>query len=124
MARVVHLAMKVDDIDKASAFLCNVFGFKQITVPGLRSTVRYVTDGTVHVAINQLGGRKEQPDEKDGAPCIDHFGLEVEDFAEYTSELSRHGCETVSQPGRPLRVRTPGGLCLEIIPKGGKPGIE
>ena len=29
MARVVHLAMKVDDIDKASAFLCNVFGFKQ-----------------------------------------------------------------------------------------------
>jgi len=116
--------MKVDDIDKASAFLCNVFGFKQITAPGARSTVRYVTDGTVHVAINQLAGRKDEPNEKDGAPCIDHFGLEVEDFAQYTAELSRQGCETVSQPGRPLRVRTPGGLCLEIVPKGGKPGIE
>ena len=124
MARVVHLAMKVDDIDKASAFLCNVFGFKQITVPGVRSTVRYVTDGTVHVAINQLAGRKEQLNEKDGAPCIDHFGLEVEDFAQYAADLSRRGCETVSQPSRPLRVRTPGGLCLEIVPKGGKPGIE
>ena len=124
MARVVHLAMKVDDIDKASAFLCNVFGFKQITAPGARSTVRYVTDGTVHVAINQLPGAQQKPDEKDGAPCIDHFGLEVEDFAQYAVELSRQGCETVSQPGRPLRVRTPGGLCLEIVPKGGKPGID
>ena len=124
MARVVHLAMKVDDIDKASAFLCNVFGFKPITAPGARSTVRYVTDGTVHLAINQLPGSQTKPDEKDGAPCIDHFGLEVEDFAEYTAELSRRGCETVSQPGRPLRVRTPGGLCLEIVPKGGKPGID
>jgi hypothetical protein len=55
MARVVHLAMKVDDIDNASAFLCNVFLFIQITVPGVRSTVRYVTDGTVHVAINLAG---------------------------------------------------------------------
>lgn|SRR5262245_57462043 len=124
MARVVHLAMKVEDIDKASSFLCNVFGFKPITVPGARSTVRYVTDGTVHVAINQLPGAQQKPDEKDGAPCIDHFGLEVEDFPRYTSDLGRHGCETVSQPGRPLRVRTPGGLCLEIIPKGGKPGID
>src|SRR4029077_3324911 len=99
MARVVHLAMKVDDIDKASAFLCNVFGVKQITVPGVRSTVRYVTDGTVHVGVNQLARRKEEPDEKDSAPCIDHFGLEVEDFAESSSDLSRHGCEPVSKPG-------------------------
>src|SRR5258705_12666215 len=112
MARVVHLAMKVDDIDKASAFLCNVFGFKQITAPGARSTVRYVTDGTVHVAINQLAGRKDEANEKDCAPWIDHFGLEGEGIAQYTAGLSRQGCETGRQPRRHLRGCTPGGVSL------------
>ena len=53
MGRIVHLAMRVDDIDKTADFFAKVFGFTQVKVPGLRETVRYVTDGTVHIAINK-----------------------------------------------------------------------
>ena len=58
MPRIAHLAMKVDDIDKASDFFAQVFGFTQIKVPGVRSTVRYLSDGNVHIAINQSRGRE------------------------------------------------------------------
>ena len=58
MARVVHLAMKVDDIDKASAFLCNVFGFKQITVPGVRSTRSLCNRWNRSCRHQSIGGQK------------------------------------------------------------------
>ena len=106
MARIVHLAMRVEDIDKASEFYTNVFGFKRVTVPGLRSTVRYLTDGTVHIAINQIrSGKNEQP-------AIDHFGVEVEredhKGAVVTCEFPGNGLGTIQK--RKWRVLTEGGV--------------
>jgi catechol 2,3-dioxygenase-like lactoylglutathione lyase family enzyme len=59
MARIAHLAMDVDDIDKCCEFYSKVFQFTQIKVPGLRSTGRFLSDGNVHIAINQSCSEKE-----------------------------------------------------------------
>ena len=66
MARIAHLAMDVDDIDKACEFYSKVFGFTHIKVPGLRSTARFLSDGNVHIAINQSCSETEA-----GEGCID-----------------------------------------------------
>jgi lactoylglutathione lyase len=118
MARIVHLAMRVEDIDKASEFFIKVFGFTPVTVPGLRSTVRYLSDGTVHIAINQSrSGKNEEP-------SIDHFGIEVDNVANCVAEVGKYGCEVVSEPGKAVKIRAPGGIIVEAIPPGSKPGIE
>ena len=117
MARIVHLAMRVEDIDKASEFYSKVFGFKPVTVPGLRSTVRYLTDGTVHIAINQLRREKNQQ------PAIDHFGVEVENVDQCIAEVSKFGCKVVSEPGKVVKFSAPGGIIVEAVPVGTKPGI-
>ena len=121
MGRIVHLAMKVEDIDKAAAFFSQVFGFKQVTVPGLRSTVRYLTDGTVHIAINQARAGKQGSDS--AKPEIDHFGIEVDDVAKCIDEVGKYGCKVVSEPGKIVKFRAPGGIIVEAVPVGSKPGL-
>jgi lactoylglutathione lyase len=121
MARIAHLAMKVDDIDKASDFFAQVFGFTQIKVPGVRSTVRYLTDGNVHIAINQARPANSASGKAAETPCIDHFGIEVDSVEQSTAEAGKFGCNVISEPGKVLKVRDPAGIPLEIIGVGTKP---
>jgi lactoylglutathione lyase len=121
MPRIAHLAMKVDDIDKASDFFVKVFGFSRITVPGLRSTVRYLSDGNVHIAINQRRGANAPAGKPGDKPCIDHFGIEVDSVDQTTAEAGKFGCKVISEPGKVLKIRDPAGIPLEIIPVGAKP---
>jgi lactoylglutathione lyase len=121
MPRIAHLAMKVEDIDKASDFFNKVFGFTQITVPGLRSTVRYMTDGNVHIAINQTRAANPSGGKPADKPCIDHFGIEVNSVDEATAEAAKFGCKVISEPDKVLKVRDPSGIPLEIIGAGTKP---
>ena len=121
MPRIAHLAMKAEDIDKASDFFNKVFGFTQLTVPGLRSTVRYLTDGNVHIAINQCRGANPSTGKPADTPCIDHFGVEVNSMEQATAEAGKFGCKIISEPGKVLKIRDPAGIPLEIIPAGSKP---
>ena len=117
--RIVHLAMRVDDIDKTSDFLNQAFGFTQVKVPGLRETVRYVTDGTVHIAINKVDVGTRNYDGK-----CDHFGIEVDDVAQCATEADRYGCEVITGNGRLFKFRAPGGIIVEPVARGTKPGID
>ena len=119
MGRIVHLAMRVDDIDKTSDFFTKVFGFTQVKVPGLRETVRYVTDGTVHIAINKASAATG----KNGGKC-DHFGIEVNDVAKCATEADKYGCEVITNAGNQFKFRAPGGIVVEPVPQGSKPGIN
>ena len=117
--RIVHLAMRVDDIDKTSEFLEKVFGFTRVEVPGLRDTVRYITDGTVHIAINKAtAGTREY-----NGKC-DHFGIEVDDVARCAAEAKKYGAEVVTNSGQQFKFRAPGGIVVEPVAKGTKPGIQ
>src|ERR1043166_8436781 len=116
--RIVHLAMRVDDIDKTSDFFTKVFGFQQVEVPGLRETVRYITDGTVHIAINKtVAGRADI-----NGKC-DHFGIEVDDVKKCATDASKYGCEVITNTGNQFKFRAPGGIVVEPVAKGTKPGI-
>jgi len=115
--RIVHLAMRVGDIDKTSDFFANVFGFTRVEVPGLRETVRYMTDGTVHMAINKAAGTGANE-----GKC-DHFGIEVNDITKCATDAEKYGCEVVTNAGSQFKFRAPGGIIVEPVAKGSKPGI-
>ena len=115
--RIVHLAMRVGDIDKTSDFFANVFGFTRVEVPGLRETVRYMTDGTVHMAINKAAGTGANE-----GKC-DHFGIEVNDVTKCATDAEKYGCEVVTNAGSQFKFRAPGGIIVEPVAKGSKPGI-
>ena len=115
--RIVHLAMRVCDIDKTSDFFANVFGFTRVEVPGLRETVRYMTDGTVHMAINKAAGTGANE-----GKC-DHFGIEVNDVTKCATDAEKYGCEVVTNAGNQFKFRAPGGIIVEPVAKGSKPGI-
>ena len=119
MARIVHLALKVSDIDKVDDFYSKIFGFIQVRIPNLRSTTRYLSDGNIHIAVNKSRGG--EPGKLEDAPCIDHFGIEVDDMAKYLAEVKKYGCEVISEPGRPVKFRAPGGIIVELVPAGSKP---
>ena len=115
--RIVHLAMRVGDIDKTSDFFANVFGFTRVEVPGLRETVHYMTDGTVHMAINKAAGTGANE-----GKC-DHFGIEVNDVTKCATDAEKYGCEVVTNAGNQFKFRAPGGIIVEPVAKGSKPGI-
>ena len=52
MARIVHIAVKVDDLEKATEFYEKSFGFVEVETGQVRDhTSRHLTDGTIDLAL-------------------------------------------------------------------------
>jgi len=117
MARVVHLAIKVDDLERASAFYQNVFGFRHTETSRKRGhTSCHLTDGAFDIALIEYDSESTvEADWAGPGPRIHHIGIAVEDVAACEEELRRQGCEILSKPGvRPVKFRAPGGIVAEI----------
>ena len=55
MPRIVHIAIKVDDLEKATKFYEEVFGFRQTSTGYARGHVsRHLTDGNIDLALMVL----------------------------------------------------------------------
>jgi lactoylglutathione lyase len=119
MSRIVHLALKVDDLEKTTEFYEQVFGFKEVESKVRDHTSRHLTDGTIDLALIKYDSEESAESLTSGqGPCIHHFGIEVDDLKEVEAELKRFGCEVVSNPGViPIKFRAPGGTVAEIVPK-------
>jgi lactoylglutathione lyase len=120
MSRIVHLALKVVDLEKATEFYETVFGFKEVETSKVRDhTSRHLTDGTIDLALIKYDSEESAESLASGqGPCIHHFGIEVDDLNDAAAELERFGCEVVSDPGViPIKFRAPGGTVAEIVPK-------
>ena len=120
MARIVHIALKVDDLEKASQFYENLFGFKDMETAKVRDhTSRHLSDGTIDLALIKYDKEESAESLASGAgPCIHHFAIEVDDFNKYVTELGKYGCEIISDPGVvPVKFRAPGGTVAEIVPE-------
>ena len=78
MARIRHLAILTEDVDKLVKFYTNAFGLKIVQGIG---TATYLSDGHINLAIIPIGPERkiEGPDLK---PGLYHFGFEVENVAE------------------------------------------
>jgi lactoylglutathione lyase len=119
MARIVHIALKVNDLEKTSEFYETVFGFKAVETSKVRDhTSRHLTDGAIDLALIKYDSEDSAEARASGAgPCIHHFAIEVDDFDQAVAEISKSGCEIISDPGIvPVKFRAPGGTVAEIVP--------
>ena len=122
MNRIVHLALKVDDLERTTEFYQKVFGFKEMNTAKVRDhTSRHLSDGVLDVALIKYEADTESAESKAAGegPCIHHFAVEVDDIKEATRQVKAYNCEIISDPGViPVKFRAPGGTVCELVPKG------
>ena len=122
MARIVHLALKVDEIDKTGEFYQSVFGFQDAETKKTRDhTSRHMTDGQIDFTLLKYDAGTQSAESKAAGegPCIHHFAIEVDDLAKASDQIKAYGCEIVSDPGViPVKFRAPGGTIAELVPIG------
>ena len=122
MSRIVHLALKVDNLDRTAHFYREVFGFKEMNTAKVRDhTSRHLSDGVLDVALIKYDAGTESAESKAAGegPCIHHFAVEVDDIKEATRQVKAYNCEIISDPGViPIKFRAPGGTVAELVPVG------
>jgi lactoylglutathione lyase len=122
MSRIVHLALKVDDLERTTQFYREVFGFKEMNTAKVRDhTSRHLSDGTIDLALIQYDAGTESAESKAAGegPCIHHFAVEVANLASAEKRIRAMGCEVISDPGVvPVKFRAPGGTVCELVPEG------
>jgi lactoylglutathione lyase len=120
MNRIVHLALKVENLELATEFYEKVFGFKEVETRKTRDHIsRHMTDGQLDFTLMKYdeGTRSAESLAAGEKPCIHHFAIEVDDVAGCTAGLKKYGCEIVSDPGViPVKFRAPDGIIAEIVP--------
>jgi lactoylglutathione lyase len=121
-ARIVHVAMKVLDLDVATKFYENVFGFKQLATTSRDGHLsRHMTDGETDIALLYY----EAPDAAEAnlageEPCIHHWGVEVHDRAEMAARVVQFGGTILSKPdAKAVKFRGPDGNICEMVEIGG-----
>jgi len=121
MPKIVHLALKVNDIAKARTFYEKVFGFAPVRTEDVRDhTSCHLTDGIIDLSLMQY----EDGDSREALlagrePCVHHFGIEVEDLQAAEAELRAAGCEILSPAAEiPIKFRDPNGIVAELVPRG------
>lgn len=121
MPRIVHIALKVEDLERASRFYETVFGFRRVREGPVRDHIsRHLTDGRVDLALIVYHSEESaEATAAGGGPCIHHIGIEVDNLEEYLELLKGQGCKLISSPGEvPIKFRDPSGIVAEIVPEG------
>lgn len=122
MSQIVHIAVKVDDLDAAEAFYTKVFGFTSLgrsQSPG-RSRVQLTDNRQFNLTFLKYDNADEPMSKAVGPDNqIHHFAVEVDDVDACAKEVEAFGCEILSKPGeRPVKFRMPGGPIAEIVRTG------
>jgi len=122
MNRIVHISLKVDDVQRTGDFYKEVFGFQDSETRKTRDHLsRHMTDGDIDFTLMKYDAGTQSAESKasgDG-PCIHHFAIEVPDIAKATEQIKGYGCRIVSDPGViPVKFRAVGGTVAELVPQG------
>jgi lactoylglutathione lyase len=122
MTRIVHIALRVRDLEATTRFYETVLGFTRAEEGRVRDHYsRHLTDGTIDLALIQYDAEADSAEARASGlhPCIHHFGIEVEDLEATRQRLVAAGCTLISDPGVvPVKFRDPGGVVAEIVPVG------
>jgi lactoylglutathione lyase len=122
MNRIVHLALKVEDLEKTTEFYQNVFGFREVETRKTRDHLsRHLTDGALDFTLIKYDEGADSAESRAAGegPCIHHFAIEVDDIEAHARMLESYGCEIISDPGViPVKFRAPGGTVAELVPVG------
>jgi lactoylglutathione lyase len=120
-SRIVHLALKVTDLEKATKFYENVFGFRQLGTGHSRGHIsRHMTDGELDLALMLYDSEDVEEAQWAGAgPRIHHWGIEVADKPAFADAIKQHGGTILSKPDEgALKFRAPDGTLAEIVGRG------
>lgn len=121
MARINHLAVKVIDLETATKFYENVFGFRQVRTGRSRGHIsRHLTDGYIDLAL-MVYDSEEDPEAKlvGEGPAIHHFGIEVDDRRKFIEKIEANGGTLLSKPDSgTVKFRSPDGTIAEIVDVG------
>ncbi|HEY7060268.1 MAG TPA: VOC family protein [Chloroflexota bacterium] len=119
MARIRHLAILTEDVDKLVKFYTEAFGLHVVEGIG---TATYLSDGHVNLAIIPIGPEREieGPQLQTG---INHIGFQVEDVAAVApicNELGAAHPVTKRPPNREAesRVHDPDGNPVDLSQHG------
>src|SRR4051812_15990238 len=119
MTRIVHIALKVDDLERSRQFYENIFGFKENKTEKVRDhTSCHLSDGAIDLSIMQYDAGTQSAESKAAGegPCIHHFAIEVKDIVRATEQIKEYGSQIVSDPGvLPVKFRAPGGTIAELV---------
>jgi catechol 2,3-dioxygenase-like lactoylglutathione lyase family enzyme len=96
MPRLRHIAVVVNDLDKAAEFYANVFELKRIAREDLDiGSAIYMSDGVINLALLNFKGKggSAASDLKEGSTFVGahHFGFQVEDLAETQKRIEANG---------------------------------
>ena len=115
MARIRHLAILTEDVDRLVKFYANSFGLKIVQGVG---TATYLTDGHINLAIIPIGPEREIEGNqlKEG---INHFGFEVESVDAMVPVCKQWGAATDVKKRPPnreaeFRVCDPDGNAIDL----------
>jgi|SRR5262245_12635866 len=124
MARIAHIAVKVEDLNQAAEFYENVFGFASTGKSrSPNRSRRSLSDGEINLTLLRYDSEDAAMATAAGqGPCIHHFAIEVEDVEKSVAQVREFGCEILSDPSKPpVKFRAPGGPIVEIVPQGRYP---
>jgi lactoylglutathione lyase len=121
MARINHVALKVTDLEAATKFYENVFGFRQVRTGRSRGHIsRHLTDGYIDLALMIYDSEEDEEAKLVGTGrAIHHFGIEVEDRRSFIEKIEANGGTLLSKPdGGTVKFRSPDGTIAEIVDVG------
>jgi lactoylglutathione lyase len=121
MPRINHLALKVTDLEAATKFYENVFGFRQVGTGRSRGHIsRHLTDGYVDLALMVYDSEEDEEAKLVGeGPAIHHFGIEVEDRKSFIEKIEANGGTILSsRDAGTVKFRAPDGTIAEIMNPG------
>jgi lactoylglutathione lyase len=117
MPRINHIALKVTDLEAATQFYENVYGFRQVKTGRSRGHIsRHLTDGHIDLAL-MVYDSEDDPEAKlvGAGPAIHHFGIAVEDRRAILERITANGGVILSDPeGGTVKYRAPDGTISEI----------
>src|SRR6266576_6436525 len=89
MAKIKHIALSTQDVDKTAAFYVNVFGMKEIArIDSPNARGYYLSDGDLNLAILNFKNDAVAGVERGaGWSGIHHIGFQVESLEAITERL-------------------------------------
>src|SRR5215472_269489 len=121
MAKINHVALKVTDLEAATRFYENVFGFRQVKTGRSRGHIsRHLTDGYVDLALMVYDNEDDEEAKLVGeGPAIHHFGIEVDDRHRFIEKIKANGGTLLSSPDSgTVKFRSPDVTIAEIVDAG------
>jgi lactoylglutathione lyase len=123
--KIVHIALKVKDMESSTKFYRDVFGFREVAThrgapknePGHVS--RHMTDGVIDLALMVYDSEDAPEAQLSGTgPCIHHWGAEVDDIKVAAEKIKELGGEIMSPlDAGVVKFRAPDGTIAELCQK-------